>query len=457
MPAVSLQFLGATGTVTGSKYLLRIGNHTLLVDCGLYQGWKQLRLRNREPLPIAPDKIDAVILTHAHIDHSGYLPLLVKQGFSGPVYCTASTAELCQILLPDSGHLQEEDAAFANRHGFSRHHPALPLYTVEDARRSLLQLRPQPWQERFAVLPGLHATLHPAGHILGASMVKLDFGGHRLVFSGDLGRPHDPIMNPPTPLREADWLVVESTYGNRRHDPADPADKLADIINATAARGGVVLIPTFAVGRAQSLLYLIDELLHTSRIPPLPVYLDSPMAVDATELFCAHNSEHRLSPELCRRMAQTTHLVRSVEESRLLNQRHGPMIILAASGMATGGRVLHHLKVRAPEARNTILFSGYQAGGTRGAALLGGADTLKIHGEQIRVRAHIDSISNLSAHVDAGEMLDWLGNFRQAPQRTFIVHGEADAADALRQQIESRLHWPVTVPYYLQTETLLEH
>jgi metallo-beta-lactamase family protein len=455
MSGISIQFLGATGTVTGSKYLVQVNGLRLLVDCGLFQGWKQLRQRNWEPLPVAASSIDAVILTHAHIDHSGYLPLLVKQGFKGPIYCTEATAKLCGILLPDCGHLQEEDAGFANRHGFSRHAPALPLYTVEDAKRSLLQFRPGIPDGHFDIGKGVRVCYHSAGHILGAAMVELELEGKRLLFTGDLGRPHDVIMNPPTIMSQADWLVVESTYGNRVHDAEDPRIKLAATIRKTAKHGGVVLIPTFAVGRAQSLLFLIDELMRAGEIPPLPIYLDSPMAVDATEIFCAHTGEHRLSREQCQRMASVTHLVRSVEESKTLNQRKGPMIILAASGMATGGRILHHLKTRAPNRHNTILFSGYQAGGTRGAAMLEGASSIRIHGETIDVRAHIDSISNISAHADSQEIMDWLRHFSTAPRQTFIVHGEPDAADALRQKIESRLKWPVTVPYYLQKVDLV--
>lgn len=454
MTETRIQFLGATGTVTGSKYLVRHGNFTLMVDCGLFQGWKQLRLRNREPLPIAPDRIDAVVLTHAHIDHSGYLPLLVKQGFDGPVYCSHGTAELCGVLLPDSGHLQEEDAAYANRHGFSRHNPALPLYTVEDAKHSLKKLRPLVVHQRKELAPGLVLELRHGGHILGATQVVLHIDGKRLVFSGDLGRPHDVIMNPPDILQAADWLVIESTYGNRSHDPEDPRIKLARVICDTARRGGVVVVPTFAVGRAQTLMYLIDEMMHEGSIPPLPVFLDSPMAVDATEIFCAHAGEHRLGRKSCTRMAQTTHLVRSMDESRAVSQRHGPMIILAASGMATGGRVLHHLKERAPDSRNTILFSGFQAGGTRGAAMLEGATSIKIHGEWVPVRAHVDSLSNLSAHVDAREMLQWLQTLKTPPAKTFIVHGEADAADALRQRIEHELGWKTEVPFYLEETEL---
>ena len=455
MTALSLQCLVATGTVTGSKYLVTINGRRLLVDCGLFQGWKQLRLRNWAPLPVAADSIDAVILTHAHIDHSGYLPLLVKQGFRGAVYCTEATKELCGIMLPDSGHLQEEDAAYANRHGFSRHVPALPLYTVEDAKLSLEQFRAVPMEKAVDLGEGVCLRFHPAGHILGAAMVELEVGGKRLLFSGDLGRPNDLIMNPPTVMREADWLVVESTYGNRLHDPEDPRIKLGAVIRRTAGHGGVVLIPTFAVGRAQSLLYGINDMMHTGEIPPLPVYLDSPMAISATEIFCRNPGEHKLSPSQCQKMADGAQFVRTVEASKALNSKTGSMIILAASGMATGGRVLHHLKTRALDSRNTILFSGYQAGGTRGADMLDGAASIKIHGEWVAVRADVDSLSNLSAHADSREIMGWLSAFRRPPQQTFIVHGEPAAADSLRQKIETTLKWRVTIPEYLQTVELM--
>jgi metallo-beta-lactamase family protein len=311
-------------------------------------------------------------------------------------------------------------------------------------------MRPARTEEKIDLGNGLFLSFHPAGHILGAAMVDLEVDGKHLLFSGDVGRPHDLIMNPPAAIQRADWLVIESTYGNRSHDPEDPRIRLGSVIRRTAAHGGVILIPTFAVGRAQSLLFLISELMHSGEIPPLPVYLDSPMAVDATEIFCNHAGEHRLSISQCQKLAHSAHLIRNVEESKALNARKGPMIILAASGMATGGRVLHHLKTRAPDSRNTILFSGYQAGGTRGAALLAGAATIKIHGEFIPVRAQVDCISNLSAHADAREIMDWLGAFHAPPQKTFIVHGEPDAADALRQQIENQLKWSVCLPDYLE-------
>lgn len=445
---MQLTFLGATGTVTGSKYLVTAGDRRVLVDCGLFQGLKQLRLRNREPLPIDPRSVDAVVLTHAHLDHSGYLPLFVKNGFRGKVYCSSATSDLCGILLPDSGHLQEEEAAYANRRGFSKHAPALPLYTEDDAKRCLSQLAPLAFDKPADLGGGLVLRLSRSGHILGAAFVELKYAGLRILFSGDIGRPHDPMMPAPTPIQHADYLVVESTYGDRRHDPADPRIKLAEIINRTAARRGVVIIPTFAVGRAQELMYYIHQLKADRIIPDLPVYLNSPMAVDATRIFRNHPSEHRLSPAQCDAMCRTAKIVNTVEESKRLNAATEPMIILAASGMATGGRVVHHLKAFAPDPKNTILFAGFQAVGTRGAALLAGAESVKIHGEYVPVRAEVEILSNLSAHADYAEILGWLEHFKAAPRQTFVTHGEPVAADALRHRIEERLHWRCKVPDY---------
>lgn len=447
---MDLQFLGATGTVTGSKYLLRNGSGQYLIDCGLFQGFKQLRLRNWAELPVDPRTIDAVILTHAHLDHSGYLPLLAKNGFTGKVYCTDATRDLCEILLPDSGHLQEEEAAYANRRGFSKHHPALPLYTRADAEACLKRFSPVEFGAEWSLGTELKARLLPAGHILGAGFVSLRAADSSILFSGDIGRPNDIVMSAPVTIAQADYLVVESTYGDRRHDPADPKIKLADVINRTSKRNGVVVIPSFAVGRAQELLYYIHLLKADKTIPDIPVFLNSPMAVDATRIFHNHPGQHRLTREQCDAMCKTAHIVNSVEESKQLNERHGPMIIVAASGMATGGRVIHHLKTFAPDPRNTILFAGFQAGGTRGATIVHGADTVKIHGEQIPVRAEVAMIDNLSAHADAGEILQWLRGFTTPPRRTFVTHGEPTAADALRHRIEEELGWDCRVPDYLE-------
>jgi len=450
----SVQFLGATGTVTGSKYLLRAGNSNVLVDCGLFQGFKQLRLRNWAPLPIKPATVSAVVLSHAHLDHSGYLPLLVRNGFIGKVHCTEATYELCRILLPDSGRLQEEEAEYASRRGFSRHKPALPLYTEEDAKRSLTHFAPVEF-DREIELGGLRMRLVPAGHILGAAIISLNDGARTMVFSGDLGRPNDPIMVAPSVVRHADYLVLESTYGNRRHDPEDPREKLGRVIKKTAARGGVVVIPSFAVGRAQSLLYHIHRLKSEGAIPAdLPVYLNSPMAVDATRIYHEHRAEHRLTPEQCRAMCGAAVIVNTAEESKRLNEKRGPMVIIAASGMATGGRVVHHLKAFAPDPRNTILFSGFQAGGTRGAAIVAGADSVKIHGAYVPIRAEVAVIENFSAHADYAEILDWLEGFEQAPRETFITHGDPAAADTVRHRVEEILGWSCRVPDYLESASL---
>lgn len=444
-----LSFLGAAGTVTGSRYLVEAAGRRILVDCGLFQGLKQLRLRNWEPFPIAPARLSAVVLTHAHLDHTGYLPLLVRNGFNGPVYCTRATEELCGILLPDSGFLQEKDAEFANRHGFSKHKPALPLYTEADARACLSLFRAQKFDVPFEIAPGIGARFHMAGHILGAAIIELTLQGTKIVFSGDLGRPNSPTMLDPAAVDSADILLVESTYGNRRHDPRDPEDALAEIVNKTAARGGTVLVPTFAVGRSQALLYHLDRLKRAGRIPDLPVFLDSPMAIDATEILVNHVGEHRLSDAQTRSMAAIARFVREVEESKALDSDAMPKIILAASGMATGGRVLHHLKALAPDPRNTILFSGFQAAGTRGASMVAGAQSIKMHGGYVPVRAAVQNLSMLSAHADRDEMLAWLAHFKAAPRLTFVVHGEPGAADALRLAIAERFNWPVRVPEHL--------
>jgi len=447
---MKLKFLGATGTVTGSKYLLSSGNSQILLDCGLFQGYKELRLRNRSAFPVPPSEIDAVVLTHAHLDHSGYLPLLVNEGFRGRIFCSAATYDLCKILLPDSGHLLEEEANYANRHGFAKHAPALPLYSEADAVRALKYFVPVEIGARIDVAEGIEAELALAGHILGAAIVTLHCEGRKIVFSGDLGRLNDPVMVAPAEIAGADYLVVESTYGDKRHDPADPLILLGQTIRETAARGGVTIIPSFAVGRAQSLLYDIFRLKEKGEIPhALPVYLNSPMASDATALYRKHLRQHRLNHQQCEAMRHAATIVNSVEESIALNERTVPMVIVAASGMATGGRVLHHLKAFAPDPRNTILFAGFQAGGTRGAAMLDGVDAIKIHGQYVPVRAQVRQIANLSAHADADEILHWLGHFRQCPQRTFITHGEPPAAQALRRRMQDELGWAAEVPGYL--------
>lgn len=452
---MQLKFLGATGTVTGSKYLLSNGSYKVLIDCGLFQGLKQLRLKNWAPLPIKPSEVNAVVLTHAHIDHTGYLPLFVKNGFSGKVYCTEATRDLCKILLPDSAHLQEEEAEYANRRGFSKHHPALPLYTKEDAFKALELLTPVPFEQDINIGDDLTLRYYPNGHILGSAFARIHNKKTSVLFSGDIGRNNNILMRAPVPVKQTDYLLLESTYGNRLHERDDPMLKLATIINKTIVRKGVVLIPVFAVGRAQELLYYIHLLKNSGAIPEhVPVYLNSPMAVDATAIYSKHRSEHKLSKEECAALNRTAHIVNSVEESRALNQMKGPMIILSASGMASGGRVVHHLKAFAPKSNNTILFAGFQAAGTRGAAMVDGAREIKIHGEYYPIKARVEIISNLSAHADYEEILTWLKGFESAPKKTFIVHGEPVSADAMRIHIEEKLHWRAEVPDYLQTVTL---
>ncbi|EDP87138.1 metallo-beta-lactamase family protein [Burkholderia mallei ATCC 10399] len=451
---MKLTFLGATETVTGSKYLLEDAGTRVLIDCGLFQGTKKLRLRNWSPLPVPADSIDAVVLTHAHLDHSGYLPVLVREGFRGPIYCTHGTAALCEIMLIDSARLLEEEADFANRHGYSKHHPALPLYTTDDAKRTLERLAPRDFDAPSALAGDLHFRLLPAGHILGAASVVVCWRHTLLAFSGDLGRAHDPIMRAPVPPVHADYLVVESTYGDRLHDASDPQTELADVFAKTFARGGVVVMPCFTVGRAQEILYYIAQLKQTGRMPHVPVFLDSPMATSVTEIYRRRLSDHRLTMSDADAIGHAAVMVRTVEQSKAIADHHGPMVVIAGSGMATGGRVLHHLARYAPDSRNTVLLVGYQAAGTRGAALAAHEPTLKIHGEYVRVRAQVQMISSLSAHADYGEILGWLGAQSSAPARTFVTHGEPAAADALRRRIEETLHWRCDVPSYLESVEL---
>lgn len=443
---IKLSFLGAAGTVTGSKFLVENANDSILVDCGLFQGFKALRLKNWAKFPVEPRSIGAVILTHAHIDHSGYLPLLVKRGFAGPVFCTQSTHDLCEILLLDAGHLQEKDAEFANRHGFSKHKPALPLFTEADAHDALSHLVPIHFDQECIVPGGAKVRLRRAGHILGAASVQLDWNGCTIAFSGDLGRYNDSLMFDPAAIERADYLLVESTYGNRTHDGHDPADALTEIIGATIARGGTVVIPAFAVGRAQMLLFHLDRLKAAGRLPNVPVFLDSPMAVDASEIFCTNNKDHKLSEAQCRKFCAAARYVRSVEESKALDHDQVPKVIVSASGMATGGRVLHHLERYAPDPKNTILFAGFQAGGTRGAAMVAGAASIKMHGAYIPVRAEVKNLDMLSAHADVDEIMRWLRGFKQPPRMTFVIHGEPASADALRYRIEEDLGWLARVP-----------
>jgi len=451
---MQLRFLGGTGTVTGSKYLVEHDGRRLLVDCGLFQGLKQLRLRNWGSLPVPASSIDAVVLTHAHLDHSGFIPRLIELGFRGKVYATPATAELCQLLLPDAGHLLEEEARYANRHGFSKHSPALPLYTEEAARRALRRFDVRNFEESFEPLPGFEVHLRRAGHILGAASVHLRCGSRWVSFSGDLGRSDDTVMQPPAPPEGADCVLIESTYGNRSHPIEDPLATLADVVCRTASRGGIIVVPAFAVGRAQTLLHLLQQLKAVHRIPDLPVYLNSPMAADVTAIFRRHADEHRLSADECRAMCAGVKFVNTEAESRELNRLRSPSIIVSASGMATGGRVVHHIKAYASDARNAIVFAGFQAAGTRGAAMAGGATQVKIHGDWISVHAEVSRLDGISAHADREDLLAWIAALPRPPRHIYVVHGEPEAADALRQAIEERHRWPCSVPDYLEIANL---
>jgi metallo-beta-lactamase family protein len=449
-----IRFLGAADTVTGSRFLVETASARVLVDCGLFQGFKQLRLRNRAPFAVDPRKIDAILLTHAHLDHSGFVPALVRDGFSGKVLSTRPTRDLCRILLPDSGRLQEEEASFANEAGYSRHHPALPLYTEADAHRALESFRPVDPSVDVPVAKGLTARFVPVGHLLGAAMVRLDDGERSVVFSGDVGRLEDPLMKPPDPMPESDWVVIESTYGDRIHVGDAPEDHLGEVVRRTFARGGVVLIPSFAVGRAQLVLWLLHRLREAGKIPDVPIHVDSPMAQDATGLYQLHADWHRLSPGECEAAFRGVSLSRSVEDSKALGRDRSPKIIISASGMATGGRVLHHLKTYGPDPKATILFVGYQAPGTRGATILGGADAVKIHGGYVPIRAEVERLDNLSAHADQNDLITWLGGIPKPPKEVFVVHGEPAAADALRRRIEEQLGFAARVPDHLETVDL---
>ena len=457
----TLTFLGgAGGTVTGSKHLLENGESRVLLDCGLFQGLKELRQRNWAAPPVDPRTLGAVILSHAHIDHSGYLPRLCRDGFTGPVYCTPGTSDLLQVMLPDAAHLQEEEATFANRHRTSKHDPALPLYTIADAERALAQVKRVDFGQPFTATRGVEARFTPSGHILGAGLVTCDIGGRRLVFSGDLGRYDVPIMVDPEPVAEADVLLVESTYGNRVHPPDDPADRLTAAVRRAVEQKGWLLIPAFAVGRSQEILYDLRELEKRGVIPSLPVFLDSPMGIQATAIYAAHTEEH--DPALARVVAGGTApfapkrfaLSRSVEDSKRLNDTAGPGIIVAGSGMATGGRILHHLKRLLPDPKTTVLFVGYQAAGTRGRLLKDGAAEIRMLGMMVPVNATIMVSDAYSAHADREEILRWLGGFRRPPGMTYVVHGEAGAAEALRDAIVSRLGWNAAVAQDGQRVTL---
>lgn len=451
-----LTFWGAAGTVTGSRHVLEVDGKKLLIDCGLFQGSKENRLRNWEPFPISPAEFQQVLITHAHIDHIGYLPRFCREGFAGSIHCTHGTFDLAEILLRDSAHIQEEDAAWANKKGFSRHKPALPLYTSEDAEKALSFFWPVNYGEDIFIGERIQVKFKDAGHILGSTFIDLRVGQRqsrkKIVFSGDLGRAERPILRDPVQAFEVDYLVLESTYGDRLHPDGDAVASLSEVINRSVQRGGVLLVPAFAVGRTQTLLYVIRQLEEEKRIPTLPVFVDSPMAIDATAVFQKRMSDQDLASRILMLQGKKVfrpgnlRFCKTRDESKAINKVKGPAIIISASGMATGGRILHHLVERLPKPQNTILFIGYQASGTRGRTILEGNPTVKIHGRQIPVKAKIENFSGYSGHADYNEILAWLMGFNRPPRKTFLVHGEPEAAASLAEKIRSRFGWEVEIP-----------
>ncbi len=451
----TLTFLGAAGTVTGSKHLIDLGSHRVLIDGGLLQGLKELRLRNWAAFPIDPKRIDAVILTHAHLDHCGYLPRLVGAGFHGRIFCTPGTRDLCTLVLPDSAHIQEEDARHANRHGYSKHAPALPLYTELDAARALTQLQPVGYDRPIPVVPGVEVEFINAGHLLGSAYARVRIGDKTILFGGDLGRYSRPILPDPSPVDSADVLLVESTYGDRLHEQDDGGARLAAIVNASVARGGKLIVPSFAIGRVEEVIYWLKHLEQARRIPVLPVYVDSPMAAGALQFYTQRLNE--LDPDMkpaerdvCAFCTARMTIVATPQESASLVASQGPAIVIAASGMATGGRVLHHLAAGLPDAKNTVLFVGYQAAGTRGRGLADGAKQVKLLGQSVPVHARVERLDSMSAHADAGEIMRWLSNFKKPPAMTYLVHGEPAALEALQARVKGELGWPVHVAAYLE-------
>lgn len=449
---MKITFLGATGTVTGSKYLVEYQGAKILIDCGLFQGHKELRLRNWEKLPINPADIDAVVLTHAHLDHSGYIPLFVRNGFKGKIYSTEATRDLCKILLPDSAYIQEADAERANRYHYTKHNPAEPLYTVKDAKISLESFQVIGYGKPHKLAEDFSFTFNRSGHILGSAFVTLKTPQRTVVFSGDIGRSHNTIMRDPAYIQNADYLILESTYGDRLHEKTDPIQDLGKIINETSARGGKVIIPAFAVGRAQEILYAVNQLSEENIISKhIPIYLDSPMSINATDVLRKHPEEHRLSAKHCKSICDIAEYTKTTEESKAIISYNGPSIIISASGMATGGRVLHHFKSFIGDNRNTIVFTGFQAGGTRGDRIVKGEKEVKIHGSMYPIRARIEELGNMSAHADYEEITNWLGLFNKPPIKTFITHGEKNAAVALQKHLKKTLKFDCEIPEYLQS------
>ena len=450
-----LQFLGGAGTVTGSKYLINCHGSQILVDCGLFQGIKSLRLKNWDDLHVKARDIQAIILTHAHIDHSGYIPRLIKSGFRGQIFCTQATKDLCKILLPDAGYLMEEEAEYLNRSKHTKHKPALPLYTEKEAKNSIENFVGVAFNKVQTIDERISFEFFYAGHILGAASVVLNISGRKIAFSGDVGRLHDDIMYAPATLPQVNYLVTESTYGNRLHEKISVEDELEKVINETANNNGVILIPSFAVGRAQSLMYYVWQLKKKNKIPDIPVYLNSPMATDATDLLAKYKDLHKLSEVDCANMCRSVKYINSAEESIKLNEKSGPMVIISASGMLSGGRVLHHLKAFGPYANSTILLAGYQAAGTRGEALEHGAKEVKVHGKYVRINAAVRVLHNISAHADYSEIISWLSLSKMHPEKVFVTHGEASAADELRRRLNEKFGWSCTTPE-LGLKVLLE-
>lgn len=451
---MTLTFLGAARTVTGSKYLLQTGHIRILVDCGMFQGLKSLRERNWEPFSVPPASIDAVVLTHAHLDHCGLLPRLVAQGFSGRVFCTGGTQELARIVLEDAARLQEEDAERANRKGYTRHRPALALFTEDDAAKAILQLQPVGYDRPIPVAPGVELEFINAGHLLGSAYarIRVESEGKTLLFGGDLGRYGRPVLPDPSTPPDADVVLVESTYGDREHEPDDDGERLGQIITATAERKGKVIIPAFALGRVEELLYWVRRLEERKAIPELPVYVDSPMAVEVLAEY--RDRMHELDPGLRNFMTARLRVISTIAESRAVQEDQRPSIVISSSGMATGGRVLHHLRRALPDPRNTVLFAGYQAVGTRGRQLKEGARLTRIHGEEVAVQAQIESIDSISAHADRNEILRWLRSFKTPPSQLCLVHGEPGPMDALKATVEQQLQWRVTTPAHRETITI---
>jgi metallo-beta-lactamase family protein len=449
-----IDFLGAADTVTGSRHLVHLGDDHLLLDCGMFQGFKAWRERNWLAPSSAMLGANAVLLSHAHLDHSGWLPVLVQHGFKGPIYASRATRDLAEVLLLDSAHLQEEDARRANRYGYSKHAQAMPLYTRRQAQAAIARIVPV--AENQAILVGkTTVTFSPAGHLLGACSIHLAQGPNSLLYSGDLGRQDDLLMPPPASPLQADVLLMESTYGNRQHPITDAAAALAGLIDATVRRGGSVLMPTFAVGRAQALLLVLQRLKRRGLIPTnLPIFLDSPMAQQATALYRQYARQLRVPAREMRTLVEDVRIVTTAAQSIKLAQHRFPCVILSASGMATGGRVLHHLKAMAPQAKHTVVFAGFQVAGSRGAKLVDGATEVKVHGESVPVRAQIAQLEGFSGHADAKELVAWAGAMPKPPQGVFVVHGEAAAADALRSRLSDELRWPARVPQQGEHVTL---